>query len=382
MDADPFIHLRRTLHAHPELSGREAETARRIAEFLAPYGADAFVKGLGGHGLAVVFNGRRPGKTVLFRGDIDALPIQEPEGLPYRSACEGVAHKCGHDGHAAMLAGVASLFARERPEQGRVVVLFQPGEETGEGAPAVLADPQFAGLRPDYVFGVHNLPGFPLHSVILRPGPFAAASKGMIITLEGKTSHAAEPEKGISPAMAVAQLLPGLTALPGRPGLLRDGGMATVISVRLGEHALGTSPGHAEVIVTMRAYRDEDMALFTREAEHLVGDIARQERLAYRITYEEEFPATVNDAECVEAIRETAVAEGLAVQTPESPFRWSEDFGHFTGRFRGALFGIGSGEDHPSLHNQMYDFPDAIIATGMALMRGVYTNLVKRGMME
>ncbi len=223
----------------------------------------------------------------------------------------------------------------------------------------------------------HNLPGFETGSIIIRSGSFASASKGMIIKLTGRTSHAAEPENGINPSMAVAEIIRKLSSLPRELKDAENFVLTTIVHVRIGERAFGTSPGYAELMATLRAYRNEDMNLLIEEAEKLAGVIASDHKLKVEISYTEEFPATVNDSECVEAVKEAADKNGYPVDEVSKPFRWSEDFGHFTGKFRGALFGIGSGKSHAQLHNPDYDFPDEIIPVGINMFFTIMQKILK-----
>ena len=156
---------RQKLHAMPEISGEEVATAAEVIAFLAETAPDKVLSGLGNTGVAAVFDGAEPGPTVLFRCELDALPIEEISDIPHRSRLSGKGHMCGHDGHTATIAALARGFAKDRPKRGRVVLLFQPAEETGAGAAAVIADPRFAEITPDYAFSLHNLPGLPLGHV-------------------------------------------------------------------------------------------------------------------------------------------------------------------------------------------------------------------------
>src|SRR5271165_1581951 len=203
-DLSDFSAWRRLLHRAPDLAGAEAETACEVRRFLAPTAPDQVIAGLGGHGVAFVYRGRSPGPTVLFRAELDALPIEEISTFAHRSARAGSAHLCGHDGHMAILAATAQGFAAERPQRGRAVLLFQPAEEDGSGAAAVIADPKFKEIAPDMAFAWHNMPGRELGRAALKAGPVNCASLGMRIALLGKTSHASTPQLGVSPMAAVA----------------------------------------------------------------------------------------------------------------------------------------------------------------------------------
>ncbi len=360
--------LRRNLHRNAELSDQEQRTAAVIKSFLEDCAPDQIIEKLGGHGLAAVYSAAAPGPTILFRCDMDGLPIPETVSIPHGSLHKGAAHKCGHDGHMAMVAGLAVLLRDRPPERGRVVLLFQPAEETGQGARRVLDDPSFASLAPDYVFGLHNLPGFPLGAVVSRAGVFSAASRGLKVRLEGATSHAAEPQKGRSPALAMAQLITNLSALPQFHTALHQSGKVTVIHARLGEVAFGTSPGSAEIMATLRAYEDAVMDDLSVRCESLAKNIAATHRLDEQIDWTEEFPVTVNDAAAVTLAARAAASLMLPVQRPKQPFPWSEDFGHFTASYTGALLGLGAGEEHPALHSPEYDFPDELLTIGTQLL--------------
>ncbi len=362
---EQLVTLRRTIHQYPEVSGEEEQTALRLEAFLKKLKPDALYTGLAGHGLAAVFDSGKPGPVILLRSDLDALPIQEVNTFEYRSTRPGSSHKCGHDGHMAILSGVAMLLAAQRPLKGKVVLLYQPEEETGQGAAKILQQEVIRQLDPQWVFALHNLPGFPKKAIIIKEGPFAAASKGMIIDLQGHSSHAAHPEQGNSPAPMMAQLMQRLMELPEQQGVFKSFTLLTLIHARLGEVAFGTNPGQAKVMATLRAFLDEDMQTLTQQAEQLVKSLSAEYNIRAEISYTEVFPATNNHSEAARQIIRAAEATHRQIIPIEEPFRWSEDFGHFTAQYKGALFGLGSGEDHPSLHNHDYDFPDEIIQTGV-----------------
>ncbi|NJL01826.1 MAG: amidohydrolase [Spirulinaceae cyanobacterium RM2_2_10] len=359
--------LRRDLHQYPELAGQEQGTGARLQQFLSRYPPDRLLADLGNTGFAAIYHGTVPGPTLAIRGDIDALPIMEAATCPHRSRHANVAHLCGHDGHATILCGVAALLARRRPARGRVVLLWQPAEEIGCGARWLLADPRFTELAPDVIFGLHNLPGFPLGQVVWRHGSFAAASKGLILRLTGATAHAAQPESGRSPALAVAYLIAQLTQLPQTASDYCDFVQVTVVHARLGEVAFGTAPGEAVVMATLRSYRDDDMARLTDRAIALGQTAAQADGLQLAIEWTDEFAATVNHRAAVEQVRQAAIACHYDQHELTTPFRWSEDFGEYTRRYSGAFLGLGAGEQHPHLHQADYDFPDELLERGVKL---------------
>jgi amidohydrolase len=374
---DKLIAFRKYLHKYPELSKKEHATAKKIKEFLSEYPPDELFEGLGGNGLAAVYDSGLPGKSVLFRADIDALPIEEINDFGHKSANPGVSHKCGHDGHTTVLCGLAVSLSVKRPKSGRVILLFQPAEETGEGAKLVLEDPKFDHIKPDYVFAFHNLPGYPLSSIIIRKRSFAAASKGLTVKLFGKTSHAAQPELGISPALAVAEIIQRFSEISESKDGFNDFKLITVVHTKIGEIAFGTSPGYAEVRATLRSFRNDDMDILSKQVVEFIENVADSHGLECSINWQEEFPATTNESALVDLVRKVVHKQDHEIIKSDQPFRWSEDFGYFTNNYPGVLFGIGSGENHPSLHNPDYDFPDGIIKTGILVFRGIISEILE-----
>ena len=360
--------LRRELHRLAELSGDERATAARIVDELTAVGIDSIVEGLGGLGVAAEIGAEADGPTVLLRADLDALPISETIDLEHASRTPRVAHKCGHDGHMTMAIGVVRRLAAARPARGRLVVLFQPAEETGEGAAAVIRDPAFKALQPDVAIAVHNLPGFELGDLVLRSGTFACASRGLTIKLRGATSHAAEPHRGRSPALAVAQIIESWSAARQLFTGLDEAAHATVVHATVGSRAFGTSPGRGAVSATLRAVTDDAIDALEARLRTVGQGIADAWALAASWSNAEDFPATVNDRDVVDAVFDAARTIGLATRNPVGPFPWSEDFGHFGALCPTALIGLGAGTDTPALHHPTYDFPDALIPHGVALL--------------
>lgn len=375
-DLARLIAFRHDLHRYPELSAAETGTAGRVAAVLSGAGADRVVTGLGGHGIAGVFDGAAPGPTVLFRCELDALPIRETASHDHASTHPGVAHLCGHDGHMAILAGLAQLLGRERPQSGRVVLLFQPAEETGAGAAAVLADPAFAGLMPDHAFALHNRPGLPLGHVGLAEGPVACASRGMDLRLSGKEAHASDPASGVSPMNALARLMPALTGLS--QGALEDPDftLVTVAHAQMGAPVFGVAPGEARLLATLRTRVDDGMAALCDAAERLARDAAGTEGIALDIRYADVFRHCDNHPEAVAILRTSLDALGMVHDTRGCPMRASEDFGLFADHAKTAMLYLGSGEHHPALHNPDYDFPDALISPAVRLFHRVARDIL------
>ncbi|WP_461640246.1 amidohydrolase [Labilibaculum euxinus] len=371
-----IIALRRELHKYPEVSNGEYQTTDRIVNFINEYKPDEVIR-LGDKGVLFVFQGAEQGKTVMFRCELDALPIQEISGLEYASVNKGISHVCGHDGHMAIVAGLAQKISNDRPVKGKVILLFQPAEEVEQGACDVLENVNFKNNEPDYLFALHNIPGLKKHKIVLKKGSFASGSKGMIVKLTGKTSHAAEPQDGISPAGAISQIISKLHRLRADKSLFSDFILLTIIHIQLGEISFGTSPGYAEMRITLRAFENEDLRLLTSLCEKIVKEIASSEKLDCEISYAEVFPATMNDDRCVDIVEQAAKQNDLNVVHIKTPYKWSEDFGYYTEKFNACYFGLGSGTEQPQLHNPDFNFPDDIIETGVNLFYSIYKSTLQ-----
>ncbi len=374
--------FRQELHRFPEISGQEEKTAERVRNYIGDMKPDRIIEGLGGHGLAVVFEGAETGPSVLIRSELDALPIFEKTDLPYRSQTDGKGHLCGHDGHSTILASLALGLSRQRPQKGRVILMFQPAEETGAGAAAVLADPRFAEILPDVSISLHNLPGLPFGHVSVMEGVVNCASRGIKISLSGKTAHASAPEQGVSPMLALSELMPALVKLgvglpkadeeflPGQ-----DFRMVTITHANMGEAAFGISPADAELWATLRTLSDDNMDALCRQAEALVNSAAKLNRLQFSIAYDDIFLHCENSPQATAHIVRALEEEGISYNRDLLPMRGSEDFGRFGSVSKSAMFFLGAGQNHPNLHNPDYDFPDALIDIGARIFMRIIRNL-------
>ncbi|CDN92761.1 amidohydrolase [Agrobacterium tumefaciens] len=374
-----LIELRHELHRHPEISGEEKETARRIRDFLAKAKPDRILADLGGHGVAAIFDSGKSGPAILIRSELDALPIHEKSEAEYRSGIDGKGHLCGHDGHSTILTALALGLSRKRPETGSVILLYQPAEETGAGAAAVIADPRFDEIKPDYSFSLHNLPGLPFGHVSVVEGPVNCASRGIKIRLSGKTAHASSPEHGVSPMRAISELMPALTDLgfgfPPQP----DFSMVTITHAAMGEAAFGISPADAEIWATLRTLTDDRMEKLCADVELLAKKIADDQKLTLDISYDDIFLHCENAPEAVAHILQALVEEKVSSSSEGLPMRASEDFGRFRAVSSSAMFFLGAGRDYPNLHNPDYDFPDGLIDIGARIFMRIIRNLTDAG---
>lgn len=366
-----IVELRRALHAHPEISGREESTASRVRDALA--GIEVVAEGVGGHGLLFRVRGDRDGPHRLFRADLDALPLHEGSGAPHASRTPFHHHACGHDGHMAMLAGALQLLhARRDRLDGTIYGLFQPAEETGAGMAACLADPRVASLRVDHAFAIHNLPGHAKGAVILPRGPAAVASTGVRVRLHGARAHASEPHLARNPIHALAEIVPLVLQAPMRLPFGRVG-LATIVRVHAGDDAFGSSPDAGEINAVLRADTQDDLDTMLDDVRAQVAARSAAARLTHDIELVDTFPATTNHASACTKVDEVVASMGLRSLMPPRPFPWSEDFGHATDRWPGALIGLGAGESHPPLNSSAYDFPDDVLDVGVKLWYALAT---------
>lgn len=362
---EKIIALRHLLHQNAELSNHEAHTMQLLKQFIRENTTASIVEKDGW------FYAWRPGRTgennLAFRADMDAVAVDETICLPYASQTAGVSHKCGHDGHMAALAGLI-LETEGADFDPNLFFLFQPAEETGEGG-SRCADfvPE---CRIDEIYAYHNIPGFPEGTVLLASGTCACASRGLILKFEGATSHAAYPQYGHNPAYAIAEVirqLPSAADPSSYNGLI----LCTIIQVNVGEPAFGVSAGYGELLLTIRAEKEEELDRLQDRILDACEAACRKDSLAFSYEIRDAFPETRNHAACVAKIQAACKAQNIPFSYPEEPFRWSEDFGYFLKQTSGAFFGVGDGEGHPQLHTEVYDFNDRILETVVSVFFGI-----------
>jgi len=369
--------IRKTLHQHPELSGEEHNTKKYVQNLLEELHADEIIE-LGRTGIAVIFKGRGKGDTLMIRCELDALPINETNSFSHASKSDGKGHLCGHDGHMAIVTGVAQYLSKNRPETGRVVLLYQPAEETGQGARRIISDPKFAQLKPDYAIALHNVPGYKKGAIICKEGIFTPAVISMIVKFTGKTSHAAEPHNGQNPSLAIAKLIEFSTSTTNISTKEEQFVIVTPIFTNIGEKAYGTSAGEGETHFTIRTYSNHKLSTIIASIKAFSEALSNEFELSISFDFIEEFVANENDKLIVKLIEETAKELNFEYVQMKSPFPWGEDFGLFTAKYNGAMFGLGAGETTPSLHNPDYDFPDDIIPYGVKMFVEIINKILNK----
>ena len=373
---DSIIQLRRKLHQNPELSGSEIQTATTIKNFIAHHHPTQILENLGGHGLAAVYTFSSSGPTVAIRCELDALPIEEANAFLHKSLVSGVAHKCGHDGHMAMVAGLVLWLKDQSFSSGKVVLLFQPAEETGQGAHAMLQDQRLKELAIDYCFALHNIPGTPMHEILALPSGFSAEVQSLAIYLKGKESHASEPENGINPTTGIAEIATALSKLNCHDPQDPEFSILTPVYINMGQKSYGISPAKGEIHYTIRTWTSAKMEQLQSNILEILQTICTKHQLDYRLDWFEHFPASQNDEHCNRLILETAQANHFKVREMPFPFKFGEDFGWFSNVYPSAMFGLGAGINTPALHHADYDFPDELLTTGIAMFKGIITRIL------
>ncbi len=370
--------LRKELHQHPELSGEEIETAQRVKKFLGNYPPTKVIEGIGGHGLAAIYSFGADGPVIMIRCELDALPIEESNLFEYRSAVEGVSHKCGHDGHMAMVAGLIFWIKEQTFRHGKIILLFQPAEETGKGARAVIENLKFKELKPDYVFALHNIPGEPLNSIIRLQNNFSSTVQSLGILLKGKESHASEPENGINPALAISKIIGQFDLFNVLGPEKNNFAMLTPVHIKMGKIAYGISAGSAELHYTIRTRDEGEMEKLKSVINQFLIQVCGQDNLKFETGWFDYFPASVNDPFCNDLILKAAETNHFKIKEKPFPYKFGEDFGWFSKKYKSAMFGLGSGENSPALHNPDYDFPEEIIPAGMAMFTSIIEQILRK----
>jgi hippurate hydrolase len=363
--SDEITTWRRDLHENPELLYDVHRTAGVVAEKLKAFGCDEVVPGIGRTGVIGVIRGRKSnsGKTIGLRADMDALPITELNDLPYKSTNPGKMHACGHDGHTAMLLGAARYLAETRNFAGDAVVIFQPAEEGGAGADAMIKDGLMERFKIEQVYGMHNGPGLPVGSFALRPGPIMAATDAIDIRIEGIGGHAARPHKCIDSVLVGAQLVTALQSIVSRTVDPLDSAVISICEFHAG-NARNVIPQIAELKGTVRTLTPEVRDLVERRVREVVAGVAQQTGARIDLVYERGYPVTVNHpAQTDIATRIASDVAGAANVHAVPPMMGAEDFAYMLEARPGAFIFVGNG-DSAGLHHPAYNFNDEAIVYG------------------
>lgn len=360
-----LISFRHDLHRHPETGFDLERTSQRIAEVLEGAGLEV-ARGVGRSGIVATLR-RGPDETAIgLRADMDGLPIQEANDLPYRSLIEGTFHGCGHDGHSTMLLGAALKLASDADLKRTVHFIFQPDEENGNGAAAMIADGLFERFPMAAIFGLHNLPGMPLGHFATQAGPFCAFEDNFEITVEGRGGHASMPEKGVDPLVAGAAMVLQLQSIVSRNVPPSDHAVVSITEF-LTDGARNILPSNVTLRGDCRGFSQEVSQIIESRMRAIVEGVSAAHGTGAEVAYSTSFRPLVNDARATEVITQAAGAVG-SVDAQYGRVGFSEDFAEFLAHRPGAFILMGNGEtgSHAMpLHNPSYDFNDDAIAHGI-----------------
>lgn len=368
--SEAAVALRRELHRHPELSWREVETTKKIAARMAELGVSVVKKGFKGTqcGLVAEIKGAKPGPTLMIRADIDALPVAEDPSHDVASECAGVMHACGHDAHAAILAGVVQVVQEHRDELcGAVRFLFQPAEEAGpgSGAPAVIADGALEGV--DAIIGEHVQSQMPAGKIGWKKGPMMASADIWDIVIHGKGGHGASPHRAVNPMLCAAALVPALTAIAPQEVSALEPVVVGIGAIKAGE-ARNVIPDTCTMCGTVRCSDMETREAMPERFRRIVDGIAAAWNCTADLKYEKVYPVTVNDPDVTDWILDVAKAEGLEDRLVEREFAMgSEDFSYYGEKIPAAYFNLGMGTDAPH-HSAEFRVDDAVVPLGVKLL--------------
>lgn len=353
---------RHDLHRHPEFGFEERRTAALVAEKLRSFGLDV-VEGIGGTGVVGTLKRGTSNRAIALRADMDALRITEATGKDYASVNPGTMHACGHDGHTSMLLGAAKILAEEGGFDGTVRFLFQPAEEWGRGALAMLADGLMERLPFDEIFGLHNMPGVPVGHLQTRAGAFMSAEDNFEIVLKGKGGHASRPQWGRETIVPACALVMDLQTIVSRRLSPTDIGVVSVTEL-LTDGTRNALPGLSRIFGDARSFAPAVSAKIEEEMRRIAAGIATTYAVEAEVTYTREFVSLVNDTALAQAVLSAAAPVSTAAVEVEEPWTASEDFAQFLRHVPGCFAYIGNGEGSAPLHNPSFDFNDDALTHG------------------
>lgn len=358
-----MVEWRRDLHRQPEFGFEETRTAAFIAETLRGFGIEV-AEGVGGTGVVGTLRRGTSNRAIALRADMDALRITETGGANWASARPGLMHACGHDGHVAMLLGAASALAEQGGFDGTIRFIFQPAEEWGRGAQAMIDDGLLTRFPFDEIFGLHNLPGLPLGHFETRPGAIMSAEDLFEITLTGQGGHASRPDWGREVMVPACALVLELQAIVARRLPPMEIAVVSVTEITT-DGTRNALPGQASIRGDCRSFSPETSARIETEMRRIVQGIALAHGIEAGLAYSREFIPLLNDPDLAQAMLAAAAPISAAAGLRPEPMSASEDFARFLQHVPGCFAFIGNGTDSAPLHNPGYDFNDAALGHGM-----------------
>jgi hippurate hydrolase len=364
--AAEMMDWRHDLHAHPEFGFDLPRTAAFVADKLRSFGFDEVAEGVGRVGVVGTLRRGSAGRAIALRADMDALRIEEQGDRPHRSRNRGLMHACGHDGHTAMLLGAAKVLAAEGGFDGTVHFLFQPAEEWGRGALAMLEDGLLERFPFAEIYGLHNWPGLAVGRLATRVGPLLAAEDLFEIVVQGRGAHAARPHQAKDALVTACAIVTALQTIVSRT---LDPGATAVVSVTelLTDGTRNVLPGTARIRGDCRSFSPEVGRAIEEAMRRIAGGVAAAHGCTAEVSYSHEFVPLVNHAEATRAAVEAARAAfgGDAVDPDCAPITASEDFARFLEHVPGCFVFLGNGTESLPLHNAAFDFNDDGLAYGV-----------------
>lgn len=358
--------LRKKLHSIPEKSECEIQTSKLIEQELKALNPHKIVKFDNNNGIAACFINNENQDTIVLRCELDGVEIQENNNISYISKHNGFSHACGHDGHMAIVIGVGKIFSRLKLNK-NLILLFQPAEENGNGALSVLKSKNFKFSQNSIFIGFHNVPGFNKGTILLKNDLFCPGSCGVKISLQGKTTHASTPDKGISPVFYIQRFLSQVYSYK------KEHQMITVPYINAGTPGFGILSANGEINITLRSFSkngvDELIEFINQLAKKIFKD-----KIACNIELSDTFPEVINPNKYNLIIEKSLKEINSEYIYLEKPMPWSEDFGVYQKNCQGIFMGIGSGISTPGLHSNNYDFPDDIIEPGIKILQSIIKN--------
>jgi hippurate hydrolase len=365
-----LVHIRRDIHANPELGFEETRTSQLVADKLGEWGIEVH-RGLAKTGVVGVIKGRKhsSGRAIGLRADMDCLPMHETGEVPHKSKVAGRMHACGHDGHTTMLLGAARYLAQTRNFDGTVNLIFQPAEEGGGGGRVMVEEGLFKKFPVDAVYALHNWPGLPAGKMAVRPGAMMAATDEIRIKVRGRGGHAALPHLAADPVVASAHIITALQSIASRNANPVDALVVSVCSMQTSQvGAYNVIPGHVELIGTVRSFSPEMRELAEKRIKEIATSVAQGLGASAEVEYRRGYPATVNtekEAAFAAQVGEKVFGKGNVV-TDGEPTMGGEDFSYMLQARPGAYVFLGQGGAQGGcfLHNPSYDFNDEVIPLG------------------
>jgi amidohydrolase len=364
-----LVHIRRDIHAYPELGFEEARTSQLVADKLAGWGIEVH-RGLAKTGVVGVIRGRKDSRRAIgLRADMDCLPMQETGAVPHKSRHPGRMHACGHDGHTTMLLGAARYLAQTRNFEGTAVLIFQPAEESGGGGRVMVEEGLFERFPCEAVYAIHNWPGLPVGKIAVRPGPMMAATDEIRLRIRGRGGHAALPHLAVDPVVIAAHVITALQTVASRNANPVDAVVVSICSMQTSQvGATNVIPAQVELLGTVRSFTPEMRELAERRVREIADAVALGLGGGAEIEYRRGYPATVNseaEARFAALVGEKVFGRGNVV-TDGEPTMGGEDFAYMLQACPGAYVFLGQGGAQGGcfLHNPAYDFNDEVIPLG------------------